>query len=381
MPKPQANETKSDYVSRFMGSPEALSDYPDEKQRLAVAYSLYEHRNEMRNAGDLWPLKCSCRFIEAGLVGYKEYGMVLVTKEALDKMAQSFVGKPVINEVHKEVDPSVYADGTADGIVTSVRYEQDGWFWADFLVWDPSTQRNIKSNAYSVSCAYTVSAIGEGGERNNVPYDQEVLDGSYTHLAVVSNPRYEGARIIVYNSKEGGHMFKLFNRKAKEKIELKDLANATTEVDGKQVLVSELAKLHAPKPVENAGDKLSEDTVVEFDNGEEATLKDLKNAYREKMKNDADEKEKKDKEEADRKNAEDADAKKKKEDEDRKNAEDAEKKRKEDEEKELKNAKGSKHFDDLQKAANLRGEPQQPQISTRFDRAKVGAERYGSPKK
>ena len=39
-----------------------------------------------------------------------------------------------------------------------------------------------------------------GGKENNIPYDIEFLDGVFTHLAIVDNPRYERAN-IVFNSK------------------------------------------------------------------------------------------------------------------------------------------------------------------------------------
>jgi hypothetical protein len=46
MPRPTEGESEQDFVSRFMESAEALRDYPDESQRLAVAYSMFrEHKN------------------------------------------------------------------------------------------------------------------------------------------------------------------------------------------------------------------------------------------------------------------------------------------------------------------------------------------------
>ncbi len=78
MPRPIQSESKEEYIARFMESPEARSDYPDQKQRAAVAYSMWEHRNEMKNSKDEWPRGYSCRFIEPGLVSYAEEGMVLV---------------------------------------------------------------------------------------------------------------------------------------------------------------------------------------------------------------------------------------------------------------------------------------------------------------
>ena len=42
MPKPRANETEEQYISRCMSDPETLDKYPDEDQRYAVCISIYE---------------------------------------------------------------------------------------------------------------------------------------------------------------------------------------------------------------------------------------------------------------------------------------------------------------------------------------------------
>ena len=41
LPIPSADESEKDFVSRFMGDDQAMSDFPDESQRSAVAYSTY----------------------------------------------------------------------------------------------------------------------------------------------------------------------------------------------------------------------------------------------------------------------------------------------------------------------------------------------------
>ena len=41
LPLPSADESEKDFVSRFMGDEQAISDFPDESQRSAVAYSTY----------------------------------------------------------------------------------------------------------------------------------------------------------------------------------------------------------------------------------------------------------------------------------------------------------------------------------------------------
>ena len=52
-----------------------------------------------------------------------------------------------------------------------------------------------------MSCSYDVKLADDaGGTENNIHYDIEFLDGVFTHLAIVDNPRYERAN-IVFNSK------------------------------------------------------------------------------------------------------------------------------------------------------------------------------------
>ena len=41
LPIPSADESEKDFVSRFMGDDQAISDFPEEQQRAAVAYSTY----------------------------------------------------------------------------------------------------------------------------------------------------------------------------------------------------------------------------------------------------------------------------------------------------------------------------------------------------
>lgn len=344
-------------------------------------------RLQRQNSVSTWPTTFKCKFIVPGLVAYDDYGTVLVRKEVLDAMAQTFVGKPVINVVHKDVAPDIYENAEADGIVTRVWYDSaDGWFWCEFIVWDESTQYNCRSNAYSVSCAYDVSNFkSEKGSFNNVPYEQEVLSGSYTHLAIVANPRYEDARIVVLNSKGGSDMKLKFWEK--NKTELKNVgAETIVDVDGKGVSIKAMIEAHNAK---KSMVTISDDTTIEID-GQEIKISELKNSYRDSLKNadeesdedkkkkaenEADEKKKED----ERKNAEDEE-KKKKDAEDLKNAEEEEKKKKDKDEMEnsLKLEKGTKHFNDLKKAAELRGEPQEIKVTTQRERVSAGRQKYGS---
>ena len=110
------------------------------------------------------------------------------------------VGVPVIIK-HKDLNKD-NADDERVGVVNSVWYdEKDGWYWCDGIIWDETAQNLITDKNWSVSCSYDVkTANDEGGSENNIKYDVEFLDGVFTHLALVDNPRYERANII-FNSK------------------------------------------------------------------------------------------------------------------------------------------------------------------------------------
>ena len=141
------------------------------------------------------------RFIQPGVAGYPgQFGNVLITKESLDRFINTIVGVPVIIN-HKDLTEK-NADDERVGVVNSVWFdEKDGWYWCDGVIWDKTAQNLITDKNWSVSCSYDVkTANDEGGSENNIKYDMEFLDGVFTHLALVSNPRYERAN-IVFNSK------------------------------------------------------------------------------------------------------------------------------------------------------------------------------------
>jgi hypothetical protein len=46
MPVPKKNESKSDFVARYVGSSEAKKTFPSAKQRVAVANSVYKEKHK-----------------------------------------------------------------------------------------------------------------------------------------------------------------------------------------------------------------------------------------------------------------------------------------------------------------------------------------------
>ena len=145
--------------------------------------------------------KFKSRFLTPGVAGYPgQFGNVLIKKESFDKFINTMVGVPVIIN-HKDINKD-NADDERVGVISNVWFDdKDGWYWCDGVIWDETAQSLITEKGWSVSCSYNVKLADDaGGTENNIPYDIEFLDGVFTHLAIVNNPRYERAN-IVFNSK------------------------------------------------------------------------------------------------------------------------------------------------------------------------------------
>lgn len=140
------------------------------------------------------------RFIEPGIAHYKELGDILITKETLNKFINTMVGCPVIIE-HEDVTDA-NADKLRVGVVSRVWFnETDGYFYCEGILTDPEAIDLVKNQGYNVSCAYSFVSDNTKRTHNGKEIDMEFIDGEFLHLALVKDPRYEGANIIV-NSKE-----------------------------------------------------------------------------------------------------------------------------------------------------------------------------------
>lgn len=321
------------------------------------------------------------RHMQPGTARYEDE-TILVDTNALKSMLKSGVGKPVyIN--HQPVDLANMKNDAA-GYVTDAFYnELDGWGWFKILAIDDECHNAIRKG-WSVSNAYRPTQWGAGGTKNNVPYDREVLNGDFTHLAIVPDPRYEDATIMspeefisyqesnkrklaeLQNSKPSSEkgtpiMFKLFKNK-QEEVTSVDLETLVQLEDGKQVSVGEMVnamKKNAEDDEEDKKKKKEEEdkenalnSIVEVD-GKKMPVRDLINAYcKANKKNDTEE--------------------------------DEEEKRKDDEDKEnaLKKAQAEavaakKHFEEL---SNAHTNVKQPItiIETSIDQLARGKARYGT---
>lgn len=136
------------------------------------------------------------RFIEAGIAHYKNFGDVLITKETLDKFINTMVGCPVII-THKDIDDK-NADKERVGVVSEVWYNQaDGWYYCSGIIWNKKAIDLVKNQGWSVSCTYDFESDNQPKTHNGKKIDREFTNGEFLHLALVDNPRYERANIVM----------------------------------------------------------------------------------------------------------------------------------------------------------------------------------------
>lgn len=136
------------------------------------------------------------KFIEAGLVHYKEYGDILITKETLDKFIGTMVGCPVIIN-HKQVtDENV--ENERVGVISNVWFNpSDGWYYCDGIIWNKQAIDLVKNQGWNVSCAYSFESDRKPLKYHGKTISMEFTNGNFQHLAIVETPRYEDANIVI----------------------------------------------------------------------------------------------------------------------------------------------------------------------------------------
>jgi len=234
---------------------------------------------QTRSNARTWANNFESRFLEAGIVSYEDNGCgkALLKKESIEQWAHTFIGRPLIIK-HQRVEPS-NMESHACGYITEVWFNAaDGWFWCKGTCFDEKAKELIRQGQ-SVSCSYKVDRLGVGGEYHSIPYHEEILDFSGEHLAIVDNPRYEGATIRL-NSKQPKQMsmFKWFRKQAVAPV--KDNAGDVNKT--KEVTKDNDAAAGA------VYEDISPDTKIQLSDTESVTLGDLVTTHNAKKKNDDD---------------------------------------------------------------------------------------------
>lgn len=138
-----------------------------------------------------WPKIYTKKFLEQGLVDYSDsdYGTLLLSKETIDALIPSFLGKPVIIK-HFEVTPDNFLDYSVGNITNIYFNPTDGWYYVDFCITHDEGHKKL-DEGWGVSCFYSANKKFIEGKYHNIPYHGEIVGGAGEHLALVPNPRYE----------------------------------------------------------------------------------------------------------------------------------------------------------------------------------------------
>jgi len=223
---------------------------------------------EKQNSKDWAKTYKASNFIEKGVCTYNDETIYL-SQDCLNKAIASIKGRPVVIK-HQKVTPQNMEDH-AVGYVSDCGFcDQEASFYCNFLVFDDEGKEVIAKD-YSVSCAYIPKAFGIGGTWHNTPYDREVTELEFTHLALVPDPRYEDAKIYE-NSKDNDNTTKETYNMDKIEVEQGFLASLI-ELAQKPFLNSK--KEEEPKEKEDA--KVDDDEM-EYE-GKKYSKKELVNAF------------------------------------------------------------------------------------------------------
>lgn len=352
-----------------------LEETGDEGKAISIAISQVE---EKKNAKQ-FPQVFYAKHLEAGHATY-DNETILLDNPTLIEMAKSFVGKPVFAGQHEKVELDNLQE-QADGYVVESFFNTDGWLWVKFIAVSDASFEAI-ARGWGVSNAYIPTEFEGAGTHHNTPYDRKIVNGYFTHLAIVEFPRYEESKILtpeefkayqeetkaklseLHNSKpqpqktEGkSKMFSIFKTKKEEVAQISPDAQIELE-NGKTVSILEM--VNALKKNEDEGkkeEKESPDMEMEIEiDGEAIPLKELVNRYKNAMKKNSDEEAKKE------------DEKSEEEDKSKEN-EDKEEKKEEDEKTNSKD-----FFTELRNAHSTQGKA----VSTSMDSISRGKSRYGS---
>jgi len=175
-----------------------------------------------------------------GVAEYRDQGIrVLVNEDAIRKMNSTFQGKPVfVGHVDDEIENmsldelKKISDGT---VIRSFYNEADGKTWVEFVINTEKGIDAIENKGWRLSNAYKKTASIPGhGLWNGVDYAEEITDGVFHHLAVVSNPRYAESIILT------PEQFKTYNES--KKAELIRLQNSLEKKEQEKPMVFNLFK-------------------------------------------------------------------------------------------------------------------------------------------
>ena len=233
------------------------------------------------------------KHMKAGVANYPENKEVIyISNDTIADMAKGFEGKPVFVH-HQDINLDNLKD-QMDGVVSESFWNKyDGEWWVKFVAITDKAKEAI-ANGWGVSNCYDHLVRGNGGTCINVKYDSEIIGGTFNHLAIVENPRYEDAKIYTeqeynnYIEQKKQKLDKITNSKGE------NMDKILNESDVKDLLLSKDSEITVGEAIEilmNSKKVIDSEAEILLSNGEKVTVAELINACK---KNEDDKEEEKD---------------------------------------------------------------------------------------
>lgn len=162
-------------------------------------------------AGGVSGKKAIVKHLQPGVVRYENgdgtFTTYLLELEGIAAMRPTAAGIPVVGKSGGFDHTQIEKGKKYDGVVTDSVWDGESG-WEAFNVDDMNAETaKACEKGFQASCAYIPTETdGKPGLWHNCEYDEKILNGRYTHVAIVPNPRYEGATIEILNSMPGGIM-------------------------------------------------------------------------------------------------------------------------------------------------------------------------------
>lgn len=179
-PEPREDESREEFIDRFMNDEEAIEDFPDEEQRLAVAVSFWENYQADNSEGDfnnkLDDIDKLDKATEGRIISKQDeqqliYGVVLepeqvdaqgdiISAEEIEKTAHLYLKRSrIIGEKHlKKADASVVESYIAptDFTLNDELVIKGSWVLVTKIE-DEQLWKEVKQGAYN---AFSIGAYG-----------------------------------------------------------------------------------------------------------------------------------------------------------------------------------------------------------------------------
>lgn len=179
-----------------------LDHYYYEKEKAELSEDDEKLLEVYNNAKDYAKVYKGENIMYEGIATYNDESVYLST-ETLKKVMPKIKGRPVLIEHKAGITPN-NMEKYAVGYVTGAEYNNEtGRFDVDFVVWNDEAKELLDNKGFTLSTSYIAKEFANGACCINTPYENEITDLDFTHLAIVKNPRYEKVKVYE-NSKEEG---------------------------------------------------------------------------------------------------------------------------------------------------------------------------------